>query len=283
MKPKELTNIFLPMGDQRKLLYGRKVFLEIISHRPEIIEHVLIGTNVSFSPELRAALVWLKEKGVSAEKVERRELDKVSQGANHQGIIAFLRKSKDPLLPDVIEQALRDFHDFQRRRKEEEIAWRGRNGVLIVLDQINDEQNFGSILRVAEAAGVSGVVSTLDHSSRHTPVVRKVSAGASELITLCFVKNLQKSLLELKKSGFWILGSSLGENASSLYDLDCPWPLALVLGSEGRGLRRLTLSLCDSVVKIPMYGKIQSLNVGQAASVLLFEIARRLWEVKPEG
>jgi 23S rRNA (guanosine2251-2'-O)-methyltransferase len=139
---------------------------------------------------------------------------------------------------------------------------------------VQDPHNLGACLRTADAAGVHAVIVPRDRAARVTPTVRKVASGATESVPLFSVTNLARTLRALKEAGIWIYGASDAAD-SDLYAADLTGPLALVLGAEGRGLRRLTCELCDHLVAIPMSGRVESLNVSVAAGVLLYEVKRQ--------
>jgi 23S rRNA (guanosine2251-2'-O)-methyltransferase len=144
----------------------------------------------------------------------------------------------------------------------------------VILDGITDPRNFGAILRTAEAVAVGHIIIPKDRSVRITPVVLKTSAGAVNHLRIYRVTNLRRAIASLKKSGFWIAG--LDANAKTSYDtIEYPDKLGIVLGSEGRGLRPLISNECDYLVRIPMKGKISSLNVSVAAAILLYEVSRQ--------
>lgn len=149
------------------------------------------------------------------------------------------------------------------------------SGILVALDQVVDPQNLGSILRAAAAFGAAGVLFTKDRSSPLTEAAQRVSVGASEIVPHVVVTNLVRELQRLKQQGFWVAGASLAADAQPLDEVEVPTPTVLVMGSEHSGLRRLVAENCDLLVKIPMRGEIQSLNVGQAAAILLYELQRR--------
>ena len=146
--------------------------------------------------------------------------------------------------------------------------------LLLVLDGVTDPHNLGACLRSADAAGVAAVIVPRDRAAGLTPVVRKVAAGAAETVPLVQVVNLARTLRELKERGVWLVGTS-DDAARTLYDVDLSGPTALVLGSEGEGMRRLTREACDELVSIPMAGAVESLNVSVAAGVALFEAVRQ--------
>lgn len=146
--------------------------------------------------------------------------------------------------------------------------------LFLVLDHIQDPHNFGACLRTADAAGVQGVILTKDQSVGITPVVAKVASGAAESMPVYQVTNLARALTWLKEAGIWVVGAA-GEAARTVYESDLNRPLALVMGAEGKGLRRLTRDTCDYLVRIPMAGQVESLNVSVATGVLLFEAVRQ--------
>jgi 23S rRNA (guanosine2251-2'-O)-methyltransferase len=146
--------------------------------------------------------------------------------------------------------------------------------LIVVLDEIQDPHNVGAILRSAECSGVNGIIITKHRSATITSTVTKVSTGATEHIKICQVNNLSQTIDELKERGFWVVGSSI-LNAKLYTDVDYKIPIVLIVGNEEKGIRKLTASKCDFLVKIPMSGKLQSLNVSVATGILLFEIIRQ--------
>lgn len=142
------------------------------------------------------------------------------------------------------------------------------------MDSLTDPHNLGACMRSAEAAGVQAVIIPKDNAVGITPVVQKVSSGATELIPLIVVTNLSRTIKQLQDKGIWVIGAA-GEAEDLLYDTDLSGPLALVMGAEEKGLRRLTRENCDTLVKIPMIGLVSSLNVSVATGVCLFEALRQ--------
>jgi len=186
------------------------------------------------------------------------ELDKLSGQQRHQGVIAAFRGSN--VAPEShLESILDSITDTP---------------LVLVLDGIQDPHNLGACLRTAEAAGVHLVVICKDRSAGITPVVRRAASGAAETLKIIQATNLARVLRTLKKRGIWLAGTS-DEATGSLYATDLTGPLALVMGSEGSGLRRLTTELCDYLVRIPMAGQVESLNVSVATGVCLYEINRQ--------
>jgi len=198
------------------------------------------------------------DAGIEVREEIRERLDQRAGFERHQDIIAQLHKFEFPAESDLLPLLGRVSGD----------------PLLLVLDGVQDPHNLGACLRTAEAAGVHAVIIPRDRSVGMTAVVRKTSVGASEVIPLFQVTNLARTLRALKKAGIWIAGMS-GQSGENLYDCDLAGPLALVLGSEGQGMRRLTSELCDYQLHIPMAGVIESLNVSVATGICLFEIQRQ--------
>ena len=186
------------------------------------------------------------------------DLDRLSGQQRHQGVIAGFTGSNlaTESQLDVILDSISD------------------TPLILVLDGIQDPHNLGACLRTADAAGVHLVVICKDRSSGITPVVRRAASGAAETLVVIQATNLARVLRKLKNRGIWLAGTSDGA-ADSLYTADLTGPLALVMGSEGSGLRRLTGELCDYLVSIPMAGQVESLNVSVATGVCLYEINRQ--------
>jgi 23S rRNA (guanosine2251-2'-O)-methyltransferase len=195
------------------------------------------------------------EHGVSVRQVARDTLDLYAPGLRHQGVLAVVEDSA------LCGEELLDVPATPER-------------VLLALDGVQDPHNLGACLRTAEAAGASAVIVPKDRAAGLTPVARKAAAGAAERVPLIAVTNLARTLDKLKALGYWITGLS-GQAQESIYALDFAGPQVLVLGGEGHGLRRLTAERCDRLARIPMLGRIESLNVSVAAAVCLYEAYRQ--------
>ncbi len=243
------------MSDEHAV-YGRRPVLELLTHRKSIIKRIILSRNLSHDPKLSQAL---SEANIPTERLEPHRLDELSGGGVHQGVIAIVRGNTGMELHALLDLSLSE----------------SGKGLLVTLDQVTDPQNIGAVLRLCEAVGVDGLILPERRTSPITPAVRKVSVGASELVPTSIVKNLDRTLRECKKRGFWIFGADATPSASSLFATDFPRPLCIVLGAEGDGLRRLTVEQCDALVRIPMEGVLASLNVSQAAAVILYEILRQ--------
>ena len=195
---------------------------------------------------------------IAVESLPRNELARVAGSDNHQGVAARVT------LPDYVE--VDDILAIAAGRNEPPL--------IALLDCIQDPHNFGAILRTAEGAGVHGVLIPKDNAAPMTPAVFKASAGAAAHVAVARITNLSRTMAELKEKGFWFTGAD--EEGSKLYtELDLRGPTGLVLGSEGKGLRRLVREECDFVARIPLRGKVSSLNVSVAAALLFFEARRQ--------
>ena len=204
-----------------------------------------------------------RENNILLQKTSRENLARmVETGANHQGIVAFIASA--------------EYADADGLLKE--IAAK-ENSLTLILDGVEDPRNLGAILRTAECAGADGVFIPERRAVGLTETVAKSSAGATEYVKVAKVGNLNRLIDELKSNNIWVVGTS-GEAETDYTEWDWTRKSALVLGSEGKGLHRLTAEKCDALVKIPMQGKIESLNVSVAAGVILFEAVRQREKVK---
>ena len=195
-----------------------------------------------------------RETGVVVQYVERYRLDQIYPA--HQGLLAFRSARAYSSVEEILAYA---------REKGEE-------PLVVVLDQVTDPHNLGAIIRTAECAGAHGVIIPERRAAGLTPACEKAAAGALAHMRVARVKNVNRVLEELKQAGLWVVAAALeGENALTA---DLTGPLALVIGSEGEGISRLTLSLCDRRVTLPMLGQISSLNASVAAGVLLYQVVR---------
>lgn len=200
----------------------------------------------------------LQRAGVAVETVPRRELDRLTEGANHQGVVIRYRGAEPRG-----EEALLDHLDGL-----------GQAPLLLVLDQVQDPHNLGACLRTADAAGVHAVIAPRDRAVGLTPTVHKVASGATASVAFFQVTNLARTLKALKQRGVWLAGAA-DDADTAPWELDLTGPLGLVLGGEGPGLRRLTRECCDFLARIPMAGQVESLNVSVATGVLVYEAVRQ--------
>jgi len=237
------------------IVIGRKPVLEALNAEEEIEQvYILFGQQGGIINAIRVAA---KKRGIKCNQIPLERFKTFTPDINSQGVIALKQDYKFSSLEKIISDA-----------KKTSLS------LILMLDEIQDPHNVGAILRSAECSGLNGVIITKHNSVTITSTVTKTSAGATEHLKICQVNNLSQTIDELKEKGFWIVGSSL-ENAKVYTEVDFKIPIALIVGNEEKGIRKLTASKCDFLVKIPMSGKIQSLNVSVATGILLFEILRQ--------
>ncbi len=242
---------------RRHFVYGMHAVRAVIERAPERILELWLAESRD-DARCRALRLQAAAIGIPVQNVDHEALAKRVGDVAHQGAVASVR----PLKPW-------DDHDLAAALD------RGTGDcLLLVLDGITDPHNLGACLRTAEAAGVDAVVLPKDRSAGVDGVARKVAAGAAEFVPVASVTNLARTLDALKARGVWVVGTD-GAAEQTLYSADLKRPLALVLGAEGSGMRRLTRERCDFLVRIPMAGQIESLNVSVAAGVALFEARRQ--------
>lgn len=206
---------------------------------------------------IQAIIELAGKKSIPVTLIERKKLDKISSG-NHQGVVAYGNA------PEVKSEQFLD--DLLQSLKQPPF--------LLILDGVQDPHNLGACLRTADAAGIHAIIIPKDRAVALTPTVRKVACGADQSVPLIQVTNLARTMKLLKSYQIWIIGTD-GESKSTLYQNNLTGSLALVMGTEGKGMRRLTRENCDILVNIPMQGSIESLNVSVATGVTLFEAVRQ--------
>lgn len=227
--------------------------------QPNSIVEIYLDARQRPSPRLAKVIDQAKRAKVAIRQISRDELDEMAGGERHQGVVVRLADVATP----AVGKNLTEFVDGLDHPP-----------FLLILDSVQDPHNLGACMRSADAAGVDAVIVPKDKAVGLTPVVRKVACGAAETIPFFQVTNLARTLRELQQAGVWLIGAA-GETDSSIYDVDLKGPLAIVMGAEGKGLRRLTREHCDLLVKIPMVGTVESLNVSVATGVCLFEALRQ--------
>ena len=237
--------------------YGIHSVRVLLSRHPQRVRRVLLagGRDAGRLGEIRSLA---QRAGVQVSAADDATLDKLAEGERHQGVVAeLLPRAGDP-----------------ETQLEEALEAAGGAPLLLGLDGVQDPHNLGACLRSADAAGVAAVIVPRDRAAGLTPVVRKVAAGAAETVPLVAVVNLARTLRDLKERGIWLVGTDDAAD-KTFYDADLQGPVALVMGSEGEGMRRLTRECCDQLVSIPMAGAVESLNVSVATGVVLFEAVRQ--------
>ncbi len=243
------------MSDQ--FVFGLHAVAALINHPNRPIKHIFVSATRQ-DQRMQSLLTRLQEAGIPATPLSSAKMDTKFPDVVHQGIVAVTKP-----LPVYQEQ------DIPTLLNE-----RSTPPLILILDGVTDPHNLGACMRSADGAGVDFIIIPKDNSASLTPTVSKVACGAAETIPLIRVTNLARTLETLKQLGVWIFGAA--EDApQTLYQLDADRALALVLGAEGEGMRRLTKERCDGLFSIPMHGAVPSLNVSVAAGVCLFEIRRQ--------
>ena len=236
---------------------GRNPVLEALRAGHELVK-IYILKNESHSGPLREITAKALQKGIPVNQVDNQVLDKMAVTRNHQGVIAMAADWSYASLQDIWTRA----------------ALKTEPPFFLFLDEVEDPQNLGSIIRTAEASGVHGIVIPQRRAAGLTAVVGRASAGAIEHIPVVRVTNLTKTMEDLKKEGLWFTGVEMdGDQEIGLSDLK--GPIGLVLGGEGKGISRLVREHCDQMARIPMWGRINSLNVAAAAAISLYEVRRQ--------
>ena len=244
-------------------LFGLHSVQAALDYSPKKIHQAWVDSGRQ-DKRLTQALDDLAALGIVPEKVDRKRLDRLADNNNHQGIVIEVE------MPGELSES--DLKTAVENLTE--------TALFLVLDNVQDPHNLGACLRTADATGVHGVIITKDNATGITPTVCKVASGAAETVPVYQVTNLARTLRWLKGEGLWIMGAA-GETAQTVYTTDFTIPMALVVGTEGKGLRRLTKEQCDVLVSVPMLGQVESLNLSVATGVLLYEAVRqRLAAVK---
>jgi 23S rRNA (guanosine2251-2'-O)-methyltransferase len=238
------------------IITGRQPVLEALKAGTPIRKIVLLaGSQGRVVDDLRKLA---RDRNVSCEEVDRRAFGEIAPDAVTQGVVAIVPSRNQPSLVDLLEAVTR----------------RGKPGFLLVCDEIEDPQNLGALVRTAECAGAHGIVVPRHHSAPISSTVVKASAGATEHLPIAEVTNVTRALQSLKEAGYWVVGLA-GEGDRIYTEIDYRGPIAVVVGNEGRGIRRLVRDQCDFLARIPLHGRIASLNASVAGALVLFEAARQ--------
>lgn len=246
----------LPDAEADGIIEGRNAVIEAL-RTETAIDKIYIAKGET-DKTLGHIASKARAAGIVVVDADRRKLDAMSRTHAHQGVIALAAVREYATVEQILQSA----------------ADRGEAPLLVVCDEISDPHNLGAILRTAECAGAHGVIIPKRRSAGLTAVVAKTSAGAVSHLPVARVANLPSLLKRLKEEGLWIFGSA-ADGATSLYAADLKGPAALVIGSEGSGMSRLVSETCDFLVRIPMRGKLNSLNASAAAAILLYEALRQ--------
>ncbi|MGQ0659139.1 MAG: 23S rRNA (guanosine(2251)-2'-O)-methyltransferase RlmB [Chromatiales bacterium] len=239
------------------LIYGIHAVRALLERAPADALELWVQAG-SLNPALAPITVAATKYGITVQCAARATLDRMANGGRHQGVVARCR-ARAPARATGLQTLLQeDLH----------------NALFMVLDGVEDPQNLGACLRVADAAGARAVIRPLHRGVSLTAAAARVASGAAETVPLVAVANLARALKEMKEAGIWLVGTDAAAG-KSLYETELPTPLALVMGGEGAGMRRLTREHCDILLRVPMLGAVESLNVAVCAGICLFEALRQ--------
>ncbi|MGD9842793.1 MAG: 23S rRNA (guanosine(2251)-2'-O)-methyltransferase RlmB [Steroidobacteraceae bacterium] len=242
---------------EASLVFGMHAVRTLLQRQADKVEQLLLVRGRE-DARMSEVLQLARDHAVKVEFRSAHDLDQLARGERHQGVLAKLVK-----VDNLGEGALDEILDKA-----------GTVPLVLVLDGVTDPHNLGACLRTADAAGVHAVIVPRDRAAGMSPTVRKVAAGAAETVPLIQVVNLARTLRWLKERGFWLVGTD-DQAAIALHTAKLAGPLAVVMGAEGEGMRRLTKENCDLLVNIPMRGVVESLNVSVATGVMLYEVLRQ--------
>ena len=246
------------MAKSFDVIYGIHAVEAALRKQPENVLQVYVqqGRNDN---RIKTLLDIAKNSGISLQAISNEKLKEKCPKSRHQGVVAEVRPSKSSVVS--LEAILQK-----------------QNFLLLILDEVQDPHNIGACLRTADASAVDAVIVSKNRSPALTPVIRNVASGAAETVPYIMVSNLARALDKMREENVWLIGTS-GDSKQSIYDVDVSNAnnnrLALVMGSEGKGMRRLTREACDELVSIPMQGSVESLNISVATAVCLYEIRRQ--------
>lgn len=242
--------------NQEDMIAGKHPVLEALKSGRELNKiWIAEGSQKSLTQPIVAEA---KKQGIVVQFVDKRKLDGLAPGVAHQGVVAQAAAYAYVEVEELLDRA----------------AKLGQTPFLLLLDEIEDPHNLGSILRTAECTGVHGVVIPKRRSAGLTATVLKTSAGAAEHVPVARVTNLAQTIDKLKEAGVWVAGTDVGAS-QSVYSMKFDMPLAIVIGNESKGMGRLIKEKCDFLVKLPMLGQLNSLNASVAAGVLMYEVVRQ--------
>lgn len=240
-----------------EIIYGIHPVREALKSSHLRIEKILIGTQ-TLHPPLQSIIDLAGERKIPVTLTTKESLERMAKGGVHQNVVGLLRETPYVDVAEILSN------------------WKktGNRALLLVLDGIQDPQNFGSLIRSASGCGVHGIIIPKDRSVRVTPVVVKASAGATAHLPIARVVNIAATLEALKKEGIWIYGAS-GEAKDLVYEMDLDTDLAIVVGAESKGIRPLVKKKCDRLFSIPMKGPVSSFNASVSGGIILYEVMRQ--------
>lgn len=255
--PEFISEVIFIMADTNNSgkIEGRNPVIEAI-RSGRTIDKIFVQAGEK-NGSIRKIIAMAKENKIVITEVDRGKLDKLSETKSHQGVVAFAAAKEYSTVEEILATA------------EE----KGEKPFVVIADDLNDPHNLGSIIRTANAAGAHGVIIPKRNSVGLSPVVDKTSAGALEFTKIARVSNLASAIETLKKANVWVVGADM-DGDRTIYTHDFSGGVGIVVGSEGKGISRLVKEKCDFIVRIPMFGDINSLNASVAAALMIYEVAR---------
>jgi len=244
---------------KKELIFGIHSVTSKLENNLSSIISIFIQKNIQ-NKQIKNILSIAKRHKIPIETISKEKLNKLTKSFSHQGIAMFAQKEKELSETDLFSLIDKLDHD----------------PFLLILDNIQDPQNLGACIRSANAAGVDAVIIPKNNSAKLNETVRKVASGACDFTPLITVTNITNTIKKLKDLNIWIYGTTLKDNSTNIYETSFAKKIALVMGSESKGIRNLTEKNCDFLIHIPMKGKIESLNISAAAAISMFEIAKHI-------
>jgi 23S rRNA (guanosine2251-2'-O)-methyltransferase len=246
------------------LIYGIHAVKALLRYDSAAVDHVWVD-RARKDPEFQDWVMHIEKKSIHVERVSRKDLDNLLGEVAHQGVVARSIQGAEPKGDAAL-------NDWLENTPNQSVF-------LLILDGVQDPHNLGAVIRTAAAAGCDAIIAPKDRAVGLTPVVHKVSCGASQLIPFFQVTNLVRAMEGIKKRGIWLVGAA-GEASQTVYQTDLTGAIGIVMGAEGEGLRKLTRDTCDFLAKIPMTDAVESLNVSVATGVFIFESVRQRMQSK---
>ena len=243
-------------NENEYIVEGRNAVLEALKSDREI--NKMLVQKGEKNGSINSIISLAKQRGIVIVETEKSKLDAISSTGHHQGVIIYTSPQKYCEVEDIL--------NIAKKKNEDPF--------IVILDEIEDPYNLGSIIRTCEVAGVHGVIIPKRRSALITGVVEKVSVGATNYLPIARVTNLAQTIESLKKENVWIIGTDM-DAPNVQYNTDLTGAVALVIGSEGKGMGRLIKDKCDLLIKIPMFGKVTSLNAGVSAGICIYEVVRQ--------
>eukprot|EP00831_Metopus_contortus_P033372 TRINITY_DN2675_c0_g1_i13.p1 TRINITY_DN2675_c0_g1~~TRINITY_DN2675_c0_g1_i13.p1 ORF type:complete len:325 (-),score=30.51 TRINITY_DN2675_c0_g1_i13:1294-2268(-) len=247
---KNLNNV-----EREDIVIGRNAVIEVLKGNATI--ETLYISNNKLEGSINIIIGLAKEKGILIKEVDKRKLDVMCGNLVHQGVIAKITPFKYSEISDIL--------DFARQKKEDPF--------IVILDEVEDPHNLGSIVRTAELFGAHGIIIPKRRSASVSTTVYKSSVGAIEHVKIAKVTNINNAIDKLKKEGIWVYGTDIRAEEYS-YQVDFTGPCAIIIGNEAKGMSKFTMQKCDKLIKIPMVGKINSLNASVAGGIIMYEILK---------